>query len=145
MTLFRQLLVVTLLALRAGASDDNGADYGVDCSWPVHSTDFSCGDLLGDRKKIYDEYMDDCREKWGKKGATRCDSNEQDRLEVNRRQPQGMVVRYDDWFLNYNGHFLHLIAHSKIINDASFIFILLELHIDRIQETQSSRATHEDS
>jgi hypothetical protein len=106
MTLFRQLLVVTILALSVGASeDDNGADYGVDCSWPVHSTDFSCGDLLGDRKKVYDEYMDGCRAKWGKKGAARCDENEQTRLSTNRRQPQGMVVRYNLWFLNYDGLF----------------------------------------
>jgi hypothetical protein len=33
------------------------ADYGVDCSFPVHTTDFRCGNLLGDRKKFYEEYM----------------------------------------------------------------------------------------
>ncbi len=32
-------------------------DYGVDCSFPVHTTDFRCGDLLGDRKSFYEEYM----------------------------------------------------------------------------------------
>jgi prolyl 4-hydroxylase len=99
MTLFRQLLATTLLALRAGASDDNGADYGVDCSFPVHSTDFSCGDLLGDRRKLYDEFMDGCRAKWGEKGAARCDAEEEERFAVNQRQPQSTVVRYKSWFL----------------------------------------------
>lgn len=35
--------------------------------------------------------MQGCREKWGAKGAKRCDANEEDRLEMSRRQPQSMV------------------------------------------------------
>ncbi|KAL3943133.1 MAG: hypothetical protein SGBAC_002782 [Bacillariaceae sp.] len=35
--------------------------------------------------------MEGCRQKWGNKGALRCDSNEEDRLEMSRRQPQSMV------------------------------------------------------
>jgi prolyl 4-hydroxylase len=74
------------------AAKVEGADYGVDCSFPIHSTDLQCGDLLGDRKSVYEEYMQGCREHWGEKGAKRCNSNEQDRLAMSRRQPQSMVV-----------------------------------------------------
>ncbi|KAG7368599.1 ankyrin repeat domain protein [Nitzschia inconspicua] len=69
----------------------NAADFGLDCSWPIHSTDWKCGDLLGDRQVVYDHYMQGCREKWGTQGAKRCDANEADRLEMTRRQPQSMV------------------------------------------------------
>jgi prolyl 4-hydroxylase len=85
MTLFRNTLFLAALTLA------KGVDYGLDCSFPVHGVESSCGDLLGDRKAIYDEFMDGCREKWGAKGAARCDSNELDRLEMSRRQPQSMV------------------------------------------------------
>jgi prolyl 4-hydroxylase len=87
MNLFRQILLVASLA-----SLVNAEDYGLDCSFPIHNMESSCGDLLGDRQAVYDKYMDGCREKWGKKGAARCDANERDRLEMSRRQPQSMVV-----------------------------------------------------
>jgi prolyl 4-hydroxylase len=64
--------------------------YGVDCSFPIHSTDFRCGDLLGDRKKVYDDFMEGCRKHHGRK-ASRCDDTERDRIEMNNRQPQSMV------------------------------------------------------
>ena len=76
------LLVIPLAAL--------AADFGVDCSWPIHSTSLNCGGTLGDRKAVYDEYMDGCRQKWGSKGAKRCDANEKDRIEMTKRQPQSM-------------------------------------------------------
>lgn len=79
-------------AIAALASTSEAADYGVDCSWPIHSTDSSCGDLLGDRKAIYDEYMDGCRKHWGEKGAKRCNAAEADRLVMSKEQPQSMVV-----------------------------------------------------
>jgi len=77
------------LAMEAGSS---GADYGLDCSWPVHNIESSCGDLLGDRKTIHDEYIRGCVERWGEEGAVRCNDREKERLETNRRQPQSMVV-----------------------------------------------------
>ena len=84
------LFSATIAALASSTSD--AADYGVDCSWPIHSSEFSCGDLLGDRKAIYDEYMEGCRQHWGEKGAKRCNANEADRLEMSQKQPQSMVV-----------------------------------------------------
>jgi prolyl 4-hydroxylase len=66
------------------------ANYGVDCSFPVHSKDFRCGDLLGDRKKIYEDFMEGCRKHYGRK-AGRCDQTEDDRIAMSVRQPQSMV------------------------------------------------------
>jgi prolyl 4-hydroxylase len=64
--------------------------YGVDCSFPIHSTDFKCGDLLGDRKSVYEDYMQGCRDFYGHRG-NRCDSTEADRLDMSLRQPQSMT------------------------------------------------------
>jgi len=47
-------LFLGALAIRR---DSSAAEYGVDCSFPVHTTDFRCGDILGDRKKLYDDFM----------------------------------------------------------------------------------------
>jgi prolyl 4-hydroxylase len=88
--MFRYVIASFLLAgLLVQAQD---ANYGVDCSFPIHSKEFRCGNLLGDRKKIYDDFMEGCRKFYGNKGK-RCDSTEQDRLEMSLRQPQSMVVR----------------------------------------------------
>ena len=90
------LLCVVLVtnSIVVTANDDDGG-YGLDCSFPIHSKEFTCGNLLGDRKAVYEEYMKGCREQWGLKGAARCDFNENDRLEMSRRQAQSMVVRAD--------------------------------------------------
>jgi prolyl 4-hydroxylase len=71
-------------------AQERTADYGADCSYPIHSKEWRCGDLLGDRKKVYDEYMDGCRKRYGDKGG-RCDFTEDERLEMSVRQPQSMV------------------------------------------------------
>jgi prolyl 4-hydroxylase len=83
------VVVLTATIVHPFASADGG--FGLDCSWPIHSHDFKCGNLLGDRQAVYDHYMDGCRKKWGAQGAKRCDANEDDRLEMTRRQPQSMV------------------------------------------------------
>lgn len=67
-----------------------GEDYGLDCSFPIHNMELSCGDLLGDRKAFYDNFMDGCRQYYGAKG-TRCDLTERERLIMSKRQPQSMV------------------------------------------------------
>jgi len=86
------VVIAALCGSFVGATEEViGASYGLDCSWPIHTAESSCGDLLGDRKAIYDEYLRGCAEKWGAKG-TRCYSDEEDRLVINRRQPQSMVV-----------------------------------------------------
>lgn len=88
--------VVTVLTVLVGsfaiAEEESSAGYGLDCSWPIHNLESSCGDLLGDRKSVYDEYMRGCREKWGEKGAPRCAHGDEERITMNRRQPQSMVV-----------------------------------------------------
>jgi prolyl 4-hydroxylase len=81
------LLVLACLVVQSQCAEE---DYGVDCSWPITSTNFRCGDRLGDRKKVYEDFMNGCREHYGKKGD-RCDTVEQDRLEMSLRQPQSMV------------------------------------------------------
>lgn len=68
------------------------ASYGVDCSFPVHSKEFKCGDLLGDRQTFYEQFMEGCRQHYGSK-ANRCDITEEDRIAMSVRQPQSMVVR----------------------------------------------------
>lgn len=93
MIIIRTIYLFAILAASSFVSaNDEGADYGVDCSFPIHSTESSCGDLLGDRKAVYEEYMQGCRDKFGEKGAQRCDANEADRIEMSRRQPKSMVV-----------------------------------------------------
>lgn len=90
------LLIATLASCFSAAiaeeSQIDDVGYGLDCSWPIHNFESSCGDMLGDRKAVYDEYLRGCREKWGSKGAVRCTQGEADRLEMSRRQPQSMVV-----------------------------------------------------
>ena len=83
-------LRITSLFLVAAASTVLAADYGLDCSFPIHSTDLSCGDLLGDRKAFYEDYVEGCRQHYGKKGS-RCDITEQERLKMSQRQPRSMV------------------------------------------------------
>jgi prolyl 4-hydroxylase len=90
------LKTLSLLALFGvavlGAQDTSVvvADYGVDCSFPIHSKDLRCGDRLGDRKKVYEEFMQGCRDFYGKRGRM-CDSSEEGRIEMSIRQPRSMV------------------------------------------------------
>jgi hypothetical protein len=74
------------------ASAVSSSSYGVDCSFPVFDHDLTeCGGILGDRQTFYETFVQGCRDKFGTQ-AHRCDSTEQDRLEMSRRQPQSMVV-----------------------------------------------------
>ena len=79
------LLLLTATAVLA-------ADYGLDCSFPIHNRELSCGDLLGDRDAFYEDYVQGCRDYYGKKGH-RCDITEQERLKMSVRQPQSMVSK----------------------------------------------------
>jgi hypothetical protein len=83
--MFRPTTVALVLALAAflpAASLAQDADYGVDCSFPIHSKEWKCGDLLGDRKKFYEDFMQSCRDHYGVVKGHRCDFNENDRLEM---------------------------------------------------------------
>jgi hypothetical protein len=48
----------------------------------------NCGNLLGDRQSIYQEYMDGCSEFYGVDRAELCDETEDDRIQMNRMQPK---------------------------------------------------------
>lgn len=85
--------VLALLTTSNGSSiqvtDENeGSPYGVDCTFPIHYKNLRCGDLLGDRKTVYEDYMQGCYDKFG---AAICDDYENDRIAMSLRQPAGMV------------------------------------------------------
>ena len=74
----------------------SSSQYGVDCSWPIHSLEFNnktqrCSykypDLLGDRTSLYSNFIQGCRNQYGE----RCDETEFSRIEQARMQPQSMV------------------------------------------------------
>jgi hypothetical protein len=89
--IFAQLLFATLLSIAWPAtSAQEPAKYGVDCSFPIHSKELRCGDILGDRKKVYEDFMQGCRDYYKEK-ADRCDVTEDERIEMSIRQPQSMV------------------------------------------------------
>jgi len=77
----------TLVAI---ALAQESAEYGADVSFPIHHLTIQEGPL-GNRNKIYDDFMEGCRKHNGKK-AKICDIGELDRLAMSRRQPQSMVV-----------------------------------------------------
>lgn len=94
-------------------SEDIPVEYGVDVSMPMHhhkvstnypwlehnehpleyDTPVEYRDMvlqpLGDRQKWYEEFMEGCRNHYGKKGSA-CDSVERDRVEMSLNQPQSM-------------------------------------------------------
>lgn len=89
-------------------------EYGVDVSFPMHHSTVSDNyawlphnvdpvhndmppeykDMvvqpLGDKQQEYVDFLNGCKEKWGKNGATRCQQNENDRIAMSLRQPQSM-------------------------------------------------------
>jgi prolyl 4-hydroxylase len=99
MLLAKQISFIVALTLRHMINFQTtcGAEYGVDCSFPIHSKEWKCGDLLGDRKNLYESFMEGCRKKYGKQGF-RCDLTEDDRIEMSRRQPMSMVNYTDTGF-----------------------------------------------
>jgi len=67
--------------------ENDGTPYGVDCTFPIHYKNLRCGNLLGDRKKIYEDYMQGCYDAFGDEI---CDAYEDDRIAMSLRQPAGM-------------------------------------------------------
>ena len=90
-TMFIRIASQALFLLAAVATTSQGADYGLDCSFPIHNYESSCGDLLGDRKSFYEDYVEGCRQYYGPKKGKRCDTTEDDRLRMSQRQPRSMV------------------------------------------------------
>lgn len=92
-----RLTVATILLTSLShyvVGDEEGSNYGVDVSWPMHHawTEASSKPLNDERRAVYEDFMNGCREKYQAKGNL-CDSNEQGRLDMTLRQPQSMVVR----------------------------------------------------
>jgi hypothetical protein len=71
--------------------------YGVDVSFPVHHRTCSHDQPLGDRQKLYDDFMAGCRRHYSDNGQA-CDSTEEDRVEMSLRQPASMQVRLNNDF-----------------------------------------------
>lgn len=92
---------------------DEPVEYGVDISFPMQYADVSNNypwlehnldpskpvpkeyenmpiQPLGDRQAFYRNYLQGCKDKFGSKGATRCEQNEIDRISMSLRQPQSM-------------------------------------------------------
>jgi len=100
--------------------DPDHIEYGVDVSFPMHlptvsdnyawlehNTDLSKPipkeyqdkpiQPLGNRQQFYEDFMQGCRDYYGKKGGA-CDATEQDRVLMSLRQPQSMVNYTDTGF-----------------------------------------------
>lgn len=85
--------VLALVILLVVQVEVNAADYGVDCSFPIHSRNLKCGNLLGNRSTFYEHFMSGCREFYGNRG-NRCDITEQDRIDMSIRQVSLYVVLF---------------------------------------------------
>lgn len=72
------------------SSTTTAVEYGVDVSFPMHNPDInSTGNILPDRQKIYDHYMEGCRRLYPKpKGS--CDVSEEGRVDMSLSQPKSM-------------------------------------------------------
>ena len=66
--------------------------YGVDVSFPVHYRTFASDQPLGDRQKLYEEFMAGCRDHYASRPGA-CDVTEDDRVAMSVRQPSSMQVR----------------------------------------------------
>ncbi|KAL7567033.1 hypothetical protein ACA910_019956 [Epithemia clementina (nom. ined.)] len=86
------LIASSLFGTTDGDSSVLVADYGVDCTFPIHSKELKCGARFGDdREQVYEHYMQGCRDHYSGKKAIRCDTTEYERIEMSLRQPQSMV------------------------------------------------------
>jgi prolyl 4-hydroxylase len=87
---FTLAVIIHTAATFATVQGHEAGDYGVDCSFPIHSRNWRCGDLFGNRTKFYEDFILGCRAYHGKQ-AHRCDSTEDDRIAMSLRQPMSMV------------------------------------------------------
>lgn len=93
------LSFICLFLTATVTAQTGGSDYGLDCSWPIHSKerDARCESMFPHQMELYEEYLEGCRQKWGEKGAVRCDIGEDDRLGMSWRQPRSMVVSFSQY------------------------------------------------
>jgi hypothetical protein len=89
------LILLTACPTLANVEVEDGK-VGLDCSFPIHTKEVgtkNCGGLVG-RQQVYEDYMQGCRDHYN---GESCDAVEGDRIEMNIRQPQSMVVRLLWW------------------------------------------------
>jgi hypothetical protein len=79
--------------------EEEQGNYGVDVSFPMHHHWTSESTPLNpERKRIYEEFMEGCRKKYGSRGD-RCDQTENDRIQMSLRQSQSMVNYTETGFM----------------------------------------------
>jgi hypothetical protein len=96
MNVLKQLLVLLAAYPTLANVEVEDGKIGIDCSFAIHSDELgtkNCGGLVG-RQQVYEDYMQGCRDHY--KGES-CDEVEEERIEMNIRQPQSMVVRLLWW------------------------------------------------
>lgn len=92
------------------------SSYGVDRSFPIHHHSFFIDNESGgavehwmtNKQQLYDEYMEGCRQAYHPE-RYRCDVSEEERIEMNLRQPASVFVSCA-WHENE----MHCIAHWMI-------------------------------
>jgi hypothetical protein len=67
--------------------------YGVDVSFPVHHLTFAQDQPIGNRRKLYEEFLNGCRAYYPDAPES-CDLTEEDRVKMSIRQPASMQVRW---------------------------------------------------
>ncbi len=92
----RLLLLVSIMIPATSAKQQvlnafGEPSYGVDVSFPVHHITFAQDQPLGDRQKLYDDFMAGCRRHYSDNSQA-CDITEEDRVEMSVRQPASMQV-----------------------------------------------------
>lgn len=133
-----RLLSLAALSAIILQTDAQDASYGVDCSFPIFSKDLKCGDLLGDRKAVYEEFMSGCRKYYGTKG-NRCDTTEEDRIAMDVYQPQSMVV---SWLTADMMHHRRQLVFNILYSFVFAIHEFLELYFYRFQKDQGTQSGH---
>lgn len=93
-----QQLSTTILA---NSSSSNTLQYGLDCSFPIHSHLIQCNStyIFGgiDKQKYYNQYMNNCRNYYNNStlfesfNGYKCDNTEKHRIQQNIRQPQSIL------------------------------------------------------
>jgi prolyl 4-hydroxylase len=111
----RAWILTTALLANTVLAQEEGADYGVDVSFPIHHRQISDNfawlphnvdpknnkqparykDMvvqpLPGREELYQDFLSTCEKAFGSKGS-RCRMTEQDRIDMSLRQPQSMQV-----------------------------------------------------
>lgn len=87
----RRRLVFQAFATLFSLHSCNSIEYGVDCSFPQHSTTLKCGSLLGDRATAYQEFMLGCQHAYGNEAEVKCNQPEASRLYDNRERVQHVI------------------------------------------------------